>query len=172
MKIFLGSFILFIILFSCQESKRSDIKNQQKNIIDTSGLRLYNPFNITAPLKKTYITSYINASCPSCINELNLWAEFQKEIKRRNNSDSTVFIPILFSKDDFIFIQHLFSSGKINAMPFYFLLDEKNRFLERNNFLKNNSDFHNTVVIDSDDEVIYGGNPITDKKSREKILET
>lgn len=170
MKIFLVSSVLFIFFLSCKEKSRSNIKNHQKNIIDTSDLSFYNPFNITAPLSKTYIISYINASCPSCINELNEWAVFQKEIKLKNNSDSIFFMPILFSKDDFKFIQHLFSSKKIEAMPFYFMLDDKNKFIDKNNFLKNNPNFHNTVIVNAENNIMSGGNPIHSKSLQQTFL--
>lgn len=157
----------FYILTSCTNSINNS--NNKKELIKYDSLEIYNPFNVELEkIKKTNsftIITYINVSCASCLAEISKWNTFYKKI----NKDQTNIEMICYSKDNFEYFKFLCETKQINDTKNIFYLDRKRIFEENNSFLDlKNSD--QTVLLNKNNNVLAGGNPLHSAEIEAKYI--
>lgn len=172
-------YILFICL-SCQNSqplsaytKMDHSKDSLKTNFFTmpDGIQVYTPFGNylldSARLQERSsfkIYSYINGSCPSCIEDITKWRDVVPEFMKFN----VPVILIFHSKDNFELIKYLCESKKIEPFPFPFFLDYKEQFYKQNTFLKEFDSEKATLLVDKTNKIVVMGNPLHSKKIKEQ----
>lgn len=79
------------------------------------------------------IYSRIDASCGTCIGEINKWNELIPVLKRYN----VPIILICSSDDDFELLKYFCETSSIEDFGYPFFLDHENVFYGNNKFMKN-----------------------------------
>ncbi len=178
---------IFVLLFAfCQVTvfvscTNGDVNsNEQLSIADPlhpiafTGLTKYDPFNTgielienDSVLNRNYTAiSYINVSCPTCIEEIDKWAEFYKEVRNEHLNILLIF----FSKDRFEYIMFLIETGVIKDFPFPFYLDETGSF-SASNPVFNDPVADKTLLIDKPKRELIKGNPLHKENIKQQYLE-
>lgn len=170
-----------VLTFSCQQQFNSkNIEQQTKEFksivgsqvnINYGPLKPYNPFqrNQATTSKPSFtIVSYLNASCSSCIAEINEWKHFYDSL----SGNSNVKIQLVFYSDDnFEYLKFLCESGKIEKFPFLFYFDNEREFANQNPlFLRD--DIENTVLLDKLGKVLLTGNPLHSQNRKQEYIKT
>lgn len=168
-KVFLIAFWI-VIFTSCKNKPNEEKVDVLKNTIENNlgsklsipkKMRLYQPFNnyvadsmqiANANLK---IYTRIDASCPTCINSINKWLKFANKLF----TDKVPVILVCASKDNFELMKYFCENGEIKKFPYPFFLDKENEYLGKNSFM-NVSPQIETVLTDSQDNILLIGNPI------------
>ncbi len=161
--------ILFILIisrfsFSCKEKKILKKENKvlllQNIRVIYDSLAIYNLFQKYDTTKYKYnIVSYINVSCPPCLDEIDKWAEFYKRFKKRVKVNL-----VCYSEDYFEYFKYLYENGRINKLPYPLFFDTYSSSIKNNpHFVKNNFDF--TAITDNTNKIIAVGNPLHDTKT-------
>lgn len=155
----------FILFFSCKgQNNNKNITSHPDHKVNISynNLEIYDPFDVKEFVKQSNpsftIVSYINVSCPSCIEEIDSWKLFWTKFNNKNCRINLVF----YSKDKFEYIKFLVESGEIQKFPFPFYLDVNESFLIHNTFMQNPK-YDYTVLLDKDNVLISTGNPLHNK---------
>lgn len=146
----------FLICFSCNDERqklKKELKDFQSKKINIEyplkSFSALNDWKYFTPKKKYQIVTYIDGTCPICLNKLGLWDEYVK-----NHSEKLDFL--LFVKYDNIedlkyFLQRI--DYKFEVIP-----DSCNTFFKKNLF-QQNEQFH-TFLMDSSKNVLIVGNPV------------
>jgi hypothetical protein len=141
---------------SCTDSINNS--NNKSILIKYDSLEIYNPFNVKLEKKQKAnpftIIAYINVSCASCLEEISKWNDFYSKI----NKNKTDIIMICYSKDNFEYFRYLCETNKIENTNNIFYLDNYKVFEENNSILRlRHTD--QTVLLDSNNNILLGGNP-------------
>lgn len=172
--------ISILFLYSCEGSKKTKTETQFKSIIDNvigkelflpDNMTIYKPFNnytydsLEVISSKLKITTFINASCGSCISEINRWESFSKELAKFN-------VPVLLifeSNDQFELLHYLCETGTVANSSFPFFMDIKNEYLINNSFMKTTNSMR-TVLVDDKNKILLIGNPIKSDKIKDMYI--
>lgn len=164
--------IIFVLLClaSCEKkqgNEKVDIlksaiqKNLGKKLSIPMDLKTYSPFKgymaDSLQIAHTELKVYtrINTSCPTCIEGLQKWVKLSSELIKYR----IPVIVICTSSDNFELMKYLCENKTIKEFPFPFFLDIKNDFINKNPFMKTSTELE-TVLTDSQDNIILIGNPI------------
>lgn len=104
------------------------------------------------------IYSHVNVSCGTCVRNIDLWNSFIAELKKYD-------IPIILicsSNDNYVLLEYVCEREQKLSFEYPFILDTKNEFLKKNQFMNECQDFK-TVLTNKDDEILLIGNPINNK---------
>lgn len=151
------------------ESVAEKAINRQLNIPDS--LIIYSPFSSNLSYKDDLfdseykIYSNVDASCGTCIGEINAW----NELAPKFDKFKVPVILICHSNDNFVLLKYFCENGEIGDFKFPFFLDYSNDFVEINEFMSYNKNFE-TVLTDRDNNVLALGNPIHSVKILEIYL--
>ena len=158
-------FSLILGLISCGGVKSKKMI-ENKEFISFDSLIDYDPYNKVKAVKYSHrIISYINVSCPSCIEEITRWTELSSKLSQYKCGIDLV----CHSDDDFELFKYLCEKGDFKTFPHQFLLDNNNIFSGMNKvFVDPIAD--KTVLINSNDEVLAIGNPLHEKRVLENYL--
>jgi hypothetical protein len=144
----------------------------EKKLLLPDSMITYSPFN-NYIADSVYIFnydykiySYINASCGTCILDIELWNNLIPEFRNYKTS----IILIIGSEDRFELLKYLCESGEIKTFHYPFILDRKNEFLNLNEFM-NEIDAFETVLTDKENNILMMGNPIINKNIKKLYLE-
>lgn len=178
-------FISFIsILFSCKNKtiEKNETKllkyviedNLGKELIIPESLSIYKPFNnyvkdssqISNSEFKIY--SHIDASCSTCVDNIELWNVFSESIEE-NNKISVSVILIFTSKDEFELIKYLIDTNKIKTFPYPFFLDSNKEYTQLNKFMSESSHFE-TVLTNKYNNILLFGNPIHSREIKNMYI--
>lgn len=135
--------------------------NIGKILILPDSLMVYSPFDnyimdsLNISLSKFKIYSHINASCPTCIQDIILWDSINTDF----NKYKVPIILICDSKDNFELIKYLHETGKIKSFSYPLFFDMKCDFVNQNRFMKESPEFE-TVLADRENIILLIGNPI------------
>ena len=180
--------ILIIFLIICaipfctnKENKENKEKeNTIKSIVNNclgrklmipDSLVIYSPFSnytmdsIEISNAHFKIYSYINASCPTCIEDILLWNNITPCFVKYN-------IPIILiceSKDNFELIKYFHEQGMIKKFSFPLFFDVKGRYLAENKFMEESPQLE-TVLTDRENNILLLGNPIRSKEIKDLYL--
>ncbi|MEN6457037.1 MAG: hypothetical protein ABFD10_22520 [Prolixibacteraceae bacterium] len=132
-----------------------------RKLLLPDSLVVYSPFNqyfmdsleITRAYLKVY--SYINASCPTCIEDISSW----NEITPLFNKNNVPVVLVCGSKDNFELIKYFHETGVINEFSFPLFFDINQQYLVKNNFMKESQHLQ-TVLVDGENNILLLGNPI------------
>lgn len=147
-------------------------KTLEKKLLLPDSLITYKPFdNYIADSVEIFnsdykIYTYVNASCGTCIQDIELWNNLIPDFKKHKTS----IILILGSQDRFELLKYLCESGEINGFDYPFLLDRENEFINLNEFMLEIDAFE-TVLTDRENNILMMGNPIINKNIKELYLE-
>ncbi len=172
--------ICAVCLTSCQNKQEKETIAKHRSIIDTTlGKKLklptvlsaydclndYRSDSIGTSNPKFKIYSRVNASCGTCVDQIDQWGDLSSELGKYNTS----IILVCHSENNFEFIKHLCESGKIKEYtdPLYF--DEENKFADLNSFMKRSKHFE-TVLTDRDDTILLMGNPLRSKAMKDLYI--
>jgi hypothetical protein len=164
--------LVMVLVASCIEKKRS--ASGGEIIAVPERVEVYNPSTgdsntlLLKRNKKRYkIYTLINASCSSCIFELEKWTEFQSMIP---NVNEVSIIPVCFSHDNFELLKFAFENNKVKKISLPLVLDTgENGFKQMNEkFVKKYGNF--TVLADTDNHVLLQGNPMENLNDKAKFL--
>ena len=115
-------------------------------------------------LKKTKIVAYIDGSCLPCLEDLIEWDVFLKNASSRNYTKPIKIFIYSMNSD---FLKHVIIEETDFSMDLIYF-DRSNSFFNLNN-LSNDKDFH-AFLIDSQNNIIFKGNPIKNEKFQEMYL--
>ncbi|WP_420400759.1 hypothetical protein [Flagellimonas sp.] len=180
MKIEKGLYIKFGIyaiivmgLFSCKDGKNTlekdqldSLQNSVENALGSNlqipdSLKVYAPFleyvSDSVKMSKSHckIYTYVNASCPTCIEKIKMWDDF---VDKAIQNNVPVFM-IFHSDDNFELLKHLSESGLIEDFKFPFFLDTEGIYTKNNPFMKDNVHME-TVLTDQSNKILLIGNPL------------
>ena len=173
-------FLLFlaIILISCKKSTRNSdsLKETVKTTLGTKlvlseNIYLYKPFksykldSIKIKNADFKIYSLINASCGDCINKINNWEIFSKEL---NNYEIPIIL-IFRSNDNFELLKNMLDMNKVNPFPYPFLFDYKNELIKSNRFMEESDSFM-TILTDNNNSILLMGDPLNSEKIKTLYL--
>lgn len=132
-----------------------------------TSLDVYDSFNsVDSGLDKIQVISYLNLSCPPCLNDIDRWNQFA--IKYR---DYGVRVKLVcYSDDYFEYFKYLRENGTNGEFNGTFLLGTANVFLRNNKFIRSKSS-GGTVVTDENSKVILHGSPLQSAKVSEAIVQ-
>ena len=156
-------FSLFFISCDCTlNSSKVNVVNKVSDSLIKVNLRYddllgYTSKEDSSNLNNDYfftIISYINASCSSCLAEIDKWNIFSKEI-----SQKVRILLIFYSNDNFEYLKSVLESEKLNNSQIEIYFDQENQFL-KNNPLFTNHNFENTILMDVNDRILLTGNPL------------
>lgn len=169
------------VIISCIENKQNAPKiktlesvaekalNQKLYIPDS--LDIYIPFPNCLKQKeemlntKFQIYSKVDASCGTCIGEINSWNELIHDFSIYN---VPIFL-ICSSDDNFELIKYFCESSLITDFGYPIFFDKKNEFVKENEFMAIDKNFE-TVLIDKNGNIIALGNPVHSKGIKEIYL--
>ena len=146
-------------------------ENLGKKLAIPDGLMIYKPFtdyiaDSSEIFSSSYrIYSYINVSCGTCINNIELWNSLIIELKELK-------IPVILiceSDDKYVLFRYMCESGKIKKFSYPFVLNRNNDFTMKNPFMKIINNFQ-TVLTDKENTILLIGNPIYNKSIKELYL--
>lgn len=161
-------------IISCKEKKLNSVKikslesvvettlNKKLNIPDSLGV--YAPFskyiaNESNILNSEFrIYSRVDASCGTCIGDINTWYELIPEFSRYK----VPIILICSSDDNFELIKYFCETGAITNFGYPFFLDQNNEFVRNNKFMATDKSFE-TVLTDQNNNILAVGNPVHSK---------
>lgn len=169
---FKSAIIIFfgLLILSCKNDHSKEtitkLKPQINNILGKKlvipeDMSIYEPFtsyvadSSQIALAGLKVYTYINASCSTCIQELNLW----KEIIPDFIENGVAVIVILYSHENFEILKHACESGLLEGFQLPFFLDNKNELSKRNLFMRDSNHFQ-TVLTNNDGTIFMVGNPI------------
>lgn len=168
---FLFFSICIVTVLSCNEKKqnRDKIKLLESVVENTlneklnlpQNLEVYTPFsnylvdecNIFNSEYQIY--SRVDASCGTCIGDINKWNELINEFYKYK----VPIILICSSDDNFELIKYLCETGKIKDFKYPLFLDKNNEFVKNNNFMASDINFE-TVLTDKNRSIIALGSPV------------
>ena len=161
------SLLLTICLISCYKDSNETEKKVSKFFGDTLFLpkksevlykdSLYQEtiaINNNAELK---ISTLLWGDCHSCIADLEKWKEFYQFAEKKNEVEILFY---LYTSDIKFFRSSLYDK-KIQKYPL--ILDKKLKYVDKNKLPFKNK-VYQTFLLNSNNEVILVGNPITSKK--------
>lgn len=164
-------FISIIILFtiSCKE-KKNQVKNELNKKISTQintidSLKTYSldgGFIKRNKEKNLRIVTYIDATCGSCIFDLDRWNDFIQENKFKN-------VGYLFYMRTYSIPQLQNFLKEIN-FKYPVIVDFKNTYKNVNNLSE--AKLYQTFLIDGKDKIILVGNPIYNNAISNLYLKT
>jgi hypothetical protein len=161
---------IIVILFSSCEEKNNNSNYERIYFPENFELLNSNISNKDYIQKskkfKFKIFTQINVSCATCIQKLAKWQNF---IKQLDGCDSIYLIPVCKSKDKFELIKYLFESNKVGDLNFTLLLDTANTFGVLNKRYYDDM-ISESVLTNSEDQVLISGNPIENEIDRNKFL--
>lgn len=111
------------------------------------------------------IYSHINASCPTCIQDIIIWNGIIADFNKNN-------VPVILicdSKDKFELIKYLHETGKVKSFSYPLFFDIKKEYLKKNMFMKESQHFE-TVLTDKENNILLLGNPIRSKEIKSLYL--
>ncbi len=162
-------------IISCKEKQNTTKINSLKNIVNNNlgeklkipdSLEVYYPFSnshnkemLNSELK---IYSHIDASCGTCIENLQAW---NKLIPELNEKDVQVYL-ICSSDDKFELLKYFFESKEIDNFHHYLFLDYNNQYIKQNGFMLENKNFE-TVLINDYNEILLMGEIIFSREMKE-----
>jgi hypothetical protein len=175
--IFFG--VLFLIC--CKRNNNASNIDTLKTIIEKAignklilpkDLELYQPFTNyeldSLQIKNANLKIYkvINASCGNCVNNVNRWNLFSKELDKYG-------VPVILvfrSTDNFELLKNIITNmNEINSFPYPFFLDNENKFVKSNSFMTESDSFM-TVLTDKNNSILLIGNPLNSQEIKELYL--
>jgi len=174
------SIVMLIALVSCiqksnrnknAEKKYKSVMNEVsgKTLVLPEGLRFSylnkgDSCSIKAMPKKIY--SYVDASCGSCIANIDGWDQFLDEYCHLEVS----VVIVCISDDNFALFEYLIEQKRaIMNKNIIFLYDQQKKWLTSNPFMIKYDQLR-VVLTDSDDRILLLGNPINNKKLMESYI--
>lgn len=169
-------FLCVSIITSCKD-KNADKINSLKSVIENTlnkklkipdSLGVYAPFpdciaNGSDMLNSEYqIYSRVDASCGTCIGDINSWNKLIPEFNRYK----VPIILICSSDDDFELIKYFCETGAITDFGYPFFLDKNNEFVKNNKFMAIDKSFE-TVLTDQNRNILAIGSPVHSKGIKE-----
>lgn len=158
-------FIVILFCFSCNDEKqklRKSLKEFRSNKIKiTYPLKSYsitNGWDFYTPKHKFQLVSYIDGTCPMCLNELGLWNEYITN--HHEKLDYLLFVKCLNINDIKYFLEQIDYTYEI-------IPDTSDIFLKQN-ILVRDEQFH-TFLMDTNKNVHVVGNPTQIKAIDELI---
>ena len=155
------------MIWSCNKKIDASIKEKVnsflgKTIILTEDYSFYNPdsvninaFQNSLKEEKYKVFTLINASCSTCVEQINEWQRLSLEFKKYN----VPIALICFSKDNFELLKFLYESGSLKKFNTPLILDLNQKFLNTNKFLIEEKHF-SAALVNHENEIILIGNPI------------
>lgn len=103
------------------------------------------------------IITFINGGCATCINEIVVWDEFQKELMKKNKEDNLFFIITNINLS-------LFKKMYYPEIPleYQIILDSSSSFIRTNHLL--GLTLSNTLLLNTNNEIHFIGNPTINDK--------
>ncbi len=168
-------FIFFVSsTMSCQNRETQEKEAHLKSVVENwlnkkliipDSLTIYAPFlnyiadSVQLSNAKIKIYSHINASCPTCIRDIELWNNIIPNFEKLK-------VPIILiceSDDNFELFKFMCDKREIKSFSYPFFFDLKRAFYKQNKFMKESTHFE-TVLTDSDNNILLLGNPIRSKE--------
>ncbi|MFA9189552.1 hypothetical protein [Flavobacterium magnesitis] len=179
----LKSIILCICIcsiISCNNKQKSDEIKSLKSLVNSTlweklilpeSLQTYIPFSkyiadSSVVLNSDYrIYSKLNASCGTCISNINEWENLIPEFSKYK-------VPVVLicdSDDRFEMFKYLCETRQVKNFSYPFFLDKKKVFAKKNRFMEVNQNFE-TVLTDKNNNIIMMGNPIKSNEIKNLYL--
>jgi alkyl hydroperoxide reductase subunit AhpC len=111
------------------------------------------------------VYSHVNASCGSCIAEIDQLKELAGEFQKYG----VPLILVLSSKDRFEYLKFICESHKLDNYPYPFLLDTHDRWFSINKQIVY-SETNPTVLVNEKQEIRLTGNPLHSAKVKTDYL--
>jgi len=174
------SIFMVISILSCKNGEIKEKEAHLKSVVENclgkkliipDSLITYAPFSdylgdsIQWSNAKFKIYSHINASCPTCVQEIGLWNNIITDFEKFK-------VPIILiceSTDNFELFKYIIETGEIESFFYPFFFDLKHDFVTQNKFMKESPQFE-TVLTDRENNILVLGNPIHSKGMKEIYL--
>jgi len=153
--------LLSIILLSC--SRQTEPETATAVTLKMDSLASFNPFSVKPnSARPLAIVSYLNVSCPPCLDEIKQWQAFDT----KHNDGQFEIKLVCYAEDDFEFFKYLCREKQLTKFPYAFVLDTTQNFAVRNPLMKDKAS-EKTVIVDAKGKVLASGSPL----HNESILE-
>lgn len=174
-------FVFFVnSTISCQNRENQEKEALLKSVVENclgkklmipDSLRIYAPFfnyiadSVQLSNAKYKIYSHINVSCPTCIHDIKLWNNIITDFEKLN-------VPVILiceSDDNYELFKYILETGEIRTFSYPFFFDVKRDFYKQNKFMKESPHFE-TVLTDSENNILLLGNPIRSQEMKAMYL--
>lgn len=163
-------------IISCEFNKKTSLETEGKRVLGeklvlSDSIEVFKPFSnykkdsLSISKSKFKIYSHINASCGSCIDQVESWNNLSIDF----NEYQVPIVLICTTYDNFNLFRYMCDSGKIKGFIYPFFL-EKRAVYELNEFNEESSHFQ-TVLTDENNTILAIGNPVLSKEVYNKYME-